>query len=72
MYCDINRLSQICKEIQGKQLKEIYPDWKHGIIYFRFSDIFGSAVTIVSIKNNYYAGIDILEKIKTEGNDKNE
>ena len=69
MYCDINRLSKICKEIEGKQLKEIYPDWKHGIIYLRFSNIGGANTTIVSIKNNYYAGIDILEKIKTGGVD---
>lgn len=59
MYCCADRLSQIRDKLVGMKLKEIYPDWAHGIIYLMFSDALNTV--IVTVKNNYYAGIDILE-----------
>lgn len=62
MYCCAERLSEIRDELVGMKLQEIYPDWAHGIIYFRFED--GLSTKIAMIKNNYYSGIDILKSAK--------
>ena len=59
MYCYAEKLSKIRNKLVGMKLKEIYPDWSHGIIYLMFSDSLNTV--IVTVKNNYYAGIDILE-----------
>lgn len=61
MYCDAACLARIREKIKGKELKEIYPDWANGIIYFRFANMGGDNTTILSVKNNYYAGLDILQ-----------
>ncbi len=61
MYCDAARLAKIREKIKGKELKEIYPDWANGIIYFRFANMGGDNTSILSVKNNYYAGLDILQ-----------
>lgn len=61
MYCDATRLAKIREQIKGKELKEIYPDWANGIIYFRFATMGGDKTTILSVKNNYYAGLYILK-----------
>lgn len=60
MYCYADRLSQIRNKLVGMKLKEIYPDWAHGIIYLMFTDSLLNTV-ILTVRNNYYAGIDILE-----------
>ena len=61
MYCAAYRLAEIREQIRGKELKEVYPDWANGKIYFHFANISGSGTVILTIKNNYYAGIDILQ-----------
>ena len=68
MYCDAGKLADIRQEIVGMRCKEIYPDWKNGIIYFLFEGAL--QVVIVCVKNNYYAGIDILPTAERDSNER--
>ena len=45
MYCDATRLAKIREQLKGKELKEIYPDWANGIIYFTFATMGGDNTT---------------------------
>lgn len=65
MYTTYDELKSISEEIIGKKLIGIYPDWSHGIIYMHFYDSV-KGYKIVSVKNNYYAGISILKEIQEE------
>lgn len=64
MYCYERELSTIGKRIVGLTLKDIYPDWSNGIIYLRFAD--SCRTELVAIKNNYYAGMEILQAVNDE------
>lgn len=64
MYCDALQLNDIRSQIVGKRLQEIYPDWANGVIYLRFAD--ACDTVMVKIKNNYYAGIEIMKSAKLE------
>lgn len=64
MYCDALKLNKIRKQIVGMRLHEIYPDFENGMIYLRFSDSFNTVM--VKVKNNYYAGIEIMKTAKLE------
>lgn len=65
MYCDALELSKIRDKIVGKRLMEIYPDWSNGVIYLRFE--YACETVMVKIKNNYYAGIEIMRTAKFGG-----
>lgn len=65
MYCDYESLPSISKELVGKKLVGLYPDWNNGIIYMHFNDpVCGDK--IACIKNNYYAGISIFREAQEE------
>ena len=65
MYCDALELSEIRDKVVGKRLMEIYPDWPNGVLYLRFADTCDTVM--VKIKNNYYAGIEIMKSAKFGG-----
>ena len=61
MYCDEQKLSSISRQIVGLTLRGIYPDWRNKLIYLHFAD--SCRTVLISINNNYYAGLEILQHV---------
>ena len=59
MYCNIEKLAEIEKELKGTRLENIFYDANHANIYLQFhSDNDGNK--ILTIPNNCYAGLEML------------
>lgn len=59
MYCDIEKLAAVEKELKGATMKGIFYDAAHANIYLQFYTE-SRDIKMLCIPNNFYGGLDFL------------